>query len=382
MPEQSVTIPALFDTHVHFREAKIAREYVWMSQRCSRAAIAMPNLKSPLVNAEACSAYLHALKKYAEPGHTTQSFEPFLYAYLDRHMTHETLTEILKVPRIVGVKLYPHAATTGSSYGITEQDLRSPPVRLLDCVKLLEEQQRVLSIHGEMPSAFVLDREREFLKSGFLETLFRVAPNLRVSLEHISTTDAVDFVRKLNSDGKNIVATITLQHIKHDVGHVVGMPYHFCRPCPAMPKDRQAIAMAALCAEDYIMLGSDSAPHTADSKECRCCSAGCYTAPTLIEELTEMFYQTKFVGYSKPWTERLRRFTSGNALAFHKTFENFISDREMTLVPEEWVPNHPSVERTPYYCNPTLQWRIASGGSSADSIQERLDAVIEAPAGV
>lgn len=366
----SMTLQAPFDAHVHFRQGPEMPEYVLMTARQCVGAIAMPNTTPPLTTPGQCREYLDRIAEIVRTGLPNLDFRPYMFAYLEHDARVDAVREVLADARVLGLKLYPKAGTTNSDHGVPEDLIRNPTVRFLDVIKTIEENAGTLSIHGEMPSAFLLDRERQFLKSGFLDKVFSIAPNIRVTLEHISTAEAVQYVREQRKSKRKISATITWHHMIHDVGDVVGRPHNFCRPCPSLPTDRSAVSAAAVLGEDGFMLGSDSAPHQLSSKHTDCCSAGCYTSPTLFEELVEYFYKTKFCSsFSEPWTSRLAKFTHDNAVRWYE-----ITDKgpNRTLVMEECdsvptdVPTHPDAAR--WYRYPRLRWKIAGNGRSGTEV--------------
>jgi len=72
----------------------------------------------------------------------------------------------------------------------------------------MEEEGIVLNLHGEVPSSpadgvTVMNAESKFLPT--LRSLIQKFPNLKIVLEHCTTTDAVETVR---SFGENVVGTI------------------------------------------------------------------------------------------------------------------------------------------------------------------------------
>ena len=68
-----------------------------------------------------------------------------------------------------------------------------------------------LLIHGEVTDSTVdvFDREAEFIQQ-VLKPLIQRNPTLKIVMEHITTSQAVDFVL---SQSDNVAATITPQHL-------------------------------------------------------------------------------------------------------------------------------------------------------------------------
>src|SRR5690606_5769880 len=91
---------------------------------------------------------------------------------------------------IRAVKLYPAGATTNSASGVTDFD-RVQPV-----LEAMAEAGVTLCVHGEVtdPAVDIFDREAVFIDS-VLDPLRRRTPGLRVVMEHITTSDGVDYAR-------------------------------------------------------------------------------------------------------------------------------------------------------------------------------------------
>ena len=72
----------------------------------------------------------------------------------------------------------------------------------------------LLLVHGEVtsPEVDMFDREAVFIQT-VLEPLLAQVPGLRVVLEHITTEQAVNFVR---SAPDNVAATVTPQHMLYN----------------------------------------------------------------------------------------------------------------------------------------------------------------------
>lgn len=69
----------------------------------------------------------------------------------------------------------------------------------------------LLLLHGEVtsPDVDIFDREMVFIET-ILQPLLEQLPNLKVVLEHITTSHAVEFVE---SASENVAASITPQHM-------------------------------------------------------------------------------------------------------------------------------------------------------------------------
>src|SRR6185312_2874910 len=79
----------------------------------------------------------------------------------------------------------------------------------------------VLCIHAELPGAPILDREALYLKK-VSQHIRRRFPQLRIVIEHLSTSAAVTYVRCCNDIKPGSMAgTITPQHLRHTIDDVL-----------------------------------------------------------------------------------------------------------------------------------------------------------------
>jgi len=195
-------------------------------------------------------------------------------------------------------------------------------VKAIDAVeptfKLMEEMGIPLMVHGET-HGFVMDREKEFLESyDYLATKF---PKLKITMEHITTADAVALLDKHEN-------------------------------LRARPEDRDALLNAALSAHPKLMFGSDSAPHPLDKKECCGCAAGVFTAPISVVRLTQLFDE-----HGK--LDQLQKFLSGNA---QKLYNVKPREKKITLsrgvfeVPKQYERFDQVV--VPMHAGEKLGWRV------------------------
>lgn len=70
-----------------------------------------------------------------------------------------------------------------------------------------------LCIHGEIPDPEldIFDREHTFIET-VLKPLVNDFPDLRITMEHVTTKEAVDFIL---SHEKNVYGSITPQHLMY-----------------------------------------------------------------------------------------------------------------------------------------------------------------------
>lgn len=260
------------DMHIHFREGDMLKTVAPLSASSFAGGVIMPNLVPPVDSKERLLAYREEIQAAIEP----HSFDPYMTLFFKNYSA--SFLEKIK-PNIIGIKLYPAGATTNSESGVKAIDQAEKTI------EIMQELGIPLMVHGES-DGFVMDREKEFI--GIYEYLARKYPRLQITMEHITTAAAVNFLERF----ENVSATVTLQHLLITLDDVVGglmQPHHFCKPIAKRPEDREALLEAALNAHPKLMFGSDSAPHPISKKETCGCAAGVFTAPIALQILVDLF---------------------------------------------------------------------------------------------
>ena len=277
----SLTITRPDDWHIHLRDNDMLPLTVRDAQRVFGRAIVMPNLQPPVTT---CSAALAYRERILHHSGKNSRFNPLMTLYLTDNTEVQEIHAALNSPYIHAVKYYPAGATTNSDAGVTS---------LKKCYPILEvmaERGLPLLIHGEVtePEVDIFDREKCFIDQHLVPLITRF-PTLRMVLEHVTTADAVQFIK---SSPAHIGATITAQHLLFNRNEMlVGgiKPHFYCLPILKRNAHQKALQQAAISGNPKFFLGSDSAPHPRDAKESACGCAGCYTAHTAIELYTQVF---------------------------------------------------------------------------------------------
>ncbi|MEL6816961.1 MAG: dihydroorotase, partial [Cyanobacteria bacterium J06598_3] len=249
-----------------------------------------------------------------------QSFEPLMTLYLTDNTTPENIIAAKASGFVKAVKYYPAGATTNSEFGVT--DIRN-------CDSVLMAMQEVglpLLMHGEVTDSAVdlFDRESVFIEQQLIPLKQRF-PQLRVVMEHITTSDAVEFV--LATD--NIAATITPQHLLFNRNAIFKggiRPHFYCLPILKRERHRKALVQAATSGNSKFFLGTDSAPHTRDSKESDCGCAGCFSALHAMALYAEAFEKVDAL-------DKLEAFASFYGPDFYQLPRN---TEQITLTRETW----------------------------------------------
>ncbi|MBA3548793.1 MAG: dihydroorotase [Nannocystis sp.] len=271
------------DWHLHLRDGVALATVLPHTARQFARAIVMPNLRPPVTTTAMALEYRQRILE-ALPADRVGRFEPLMTLYLTDATTPEEILLARASAVVHGVKLYPAGATTNSASGVTSL------ARVAAVLEVMQDCNMPLLVHGEVtdPAVDVFDREAAFLH-GQLAPLLERFPKLRVVLEHVTTRDAVEFVRKA---GDQVAATITAHHLvmNRNAMFTGGLrPHHYCLPVLKREHHRQALVEAATSGEPRFFLGTDSAPHPRAAKESECGCAGMYTAHAAIELYAEAF---------------------------------------------------------------------------------------------
>ena len=340
---EQITIRRPDDWHLHLRDGATMRAVVGHTARTFGRAMVMPNLVPPVLTAEDAQAYRQRIMDAVEPGHT---FDPKMTLYLAPQTTPAHIDAAMAAG-VLAVKLYPAGATTNSDAGVAN---------LEGSYSVFERMETVgmpLLIHGEStdPTADIFDRERLFVEQT-LAPLVERFPGLPVVLEHITTSDAVDFVA---SARPRVAATITAHHLLMNRNAIFEggiRPHHYCLPVLKRERHRAALVRAATSGDPRFFAGTDSAPHAVDRKEQACGCAGCYTAFAAIELYAQAFEQAERLAL-------LEGFASCFGADFYGLARN---EGTITLTQESWeVPAaYPLGDSTvvPLFAGQELRWRI------------------------
>ncbi|MCD6707405.1 MAG: dihydroorotase [Thiobacillus sp.] len=276
----TLTITRPDDWHIHFRDGAAMRSVLPDTARVFGRAIAMPNLRPPVVNVADAAAYRERLLAAA----SGTAFEPLMTLYLTDNTTPEEIRRARASGFVHAVKYYPAGATTNSDSGVTEL------ARAYKAIAAMEEAGMPLLLHGEVvdPEVDVFDREAVFIER-HLTPLLRDFPQLKIVLEHITTRQAAEFVAAAPA---NVAATVTVHHLLYNRNAMFKggiRPHMYCLPVLKREQHRQALVAAAISGNPKFFLGTDSAPHAVGAKETACGCAGIYTAHAAIELYAEAF---------------------------------------------------------------------------------------------
>lgn len=341
-----ITIRKPDDWHLHVRDMEMMRATLPQTARAFGRAILMPNLLPPVATTDQAIAYRERALAALPPGST---FQPLMTCYLRDDTDPDDVERGFREGVFTGVKLYPANATTNSALGVTDY------AKITKVFARLEKIGMRLLIHGEEvdPALDIFDREAVFLTKR-LTPLLRDFPGLKVILEHLSTKDAVDFVR---AHAPQIGGTITPYHMELTRTDMLGWgikPLFFCMPVVKTEKDRVALREAATSGDACFFLGTDSAPHAVAKKLAPTGAAGLFTAPLAIELYCKIFADDGKLA-------NLEAFAALNGPAHYglaPNAETITLERKPWRIPEEIRVDGPEERVLVYRGGEMLDWQV------------------------
>ncbi|MEO9653202.1 MAG: dihydroorotase [Roseobacter sp.] len=319
---QTFTMRRPDDWHLHLRDDAMLRAVLPATSAHFGRAIIMPNLVPPVVTAAQASAYRDRILAALPEG---ADFKPLMTLYLTEDTDPQDVADAHESGLISAVKLYPAGATTNSASGVANFDNVRATLDRMAAIGL------PLCVHGEVTDADVdiFDREAVFIDR-ILDPIRKSTPGLRVVMEHITTSNAVEYAR---AQDDTLGATITTHHLVINRNHILAggiKPHYYCLPVAKREEHRLALRAAATSGEKRFFLGTDSAPHTDANKLLPCGCAGCFTAPNTLSILTQVFEEDRALS-------NLEAFASLNGPDFYGLAPN-----EQTVTMEKSAPDIPS----------------------------------------
>ncbi len=341
---QRLTLTRPDDWHLHLRDEGIMRAVLPDTARRFARAIVMPNLDPPVRTVDDARAYRGRILAALPAG---VSFEPLMTLYLTDNTPPAEIARAKACGFVHAVKYYPAGATTNSASGVTD---------LARCVAVfaaMEEAGLPLLLHGEVTDGEidVFDREAAFIER-HLRRIVERFPRLKVVLEHVTTREAVEFVRAAPN---NVAATLTAHHLllNRNAMFAGGIrPHAYCLPVLKREGHRRALVTAATSGNPKFFLGTDSAPHARRAKESACGCAGIYTAHAALELYAEVFEAAAAL-------DRLEAFASFHGPDFYRLPRNrdtITLERKSWTVPEALGFGEETL--VPLRAGGTVAWRL------------------------
>lgn len=346
-----ITLTRPDDWHLHLRDGASMRSVVPYSAARFGRAIIMPNLRPPISTVNQALAYR---RRILDALPEDSSFSPLMTLYLTDNTRAQEIRDAADSRRIFGAKLYPAGATTNSDEGVTDLE------RIYPLLEVMAEVDMPLLVHGEVTreTVDIFDRERYFIDE-VLAPLTARLPELRVVMEHITTADAVAFVR---GNTARLAATITPQHLLYNRSHMFegGLrPHRYCLPVLKREQHRRSLVQAATSGNPRFFLGTDSAPHRRQAKESECGCAGIFSAHGAIELYAEAFEAAGRLEHLEGFAARF----GADFYGLPQNADTITLRREPWRVPDSY-PMGDSVV-VPLRAGETINWRLVADGDTS-----------------
>ncbi|QCI20470.1 dihydroorotase [Buchnera aphidicola (Brachycaudus cardui)] len=345
--EQKITIIKPDDWHVHLRDKKILKKVIRYTGKFYERALIMPNLDDPITNCFKGISYRNRILKSM---HLCYQFQPLMTCYLTSFTIPEELEIGFFKKIFIAAKLYPYCSTTNSKKGVR---------KISHITHVLERMEKIgmpLLIHGEKVNKHIdiYAREAEFIKNT-LEPLRNNFPKLKIVLEHITTRESVEYIKK---NGSNyLCATITPHHLmlnRNDMFAGGIQPYLYCLPILKKNIHQKALRQAIASGNKHFFLGSDTAPHLHKNKINLFGCAGIFNAPSSFLAYVTVFEEMKAL-------KHLQAFCSENGPNFYNIP---INKKTITLIKKPCKItkkiNIGNDKIIPFLSGETLNWSIKS----------------------
>jgi len=337
-----------FDAHHHFREGEMLKKIAIFTTILDWA-VAMGNLKSPVVTADDVQRYREEILQACKDHNPT--FRPIMSVMLVR----KTTPEIIEKAYDDGfgaklLKLIPGKTSTNADQGISLDELEN----YYPCLEKAAELGLIFSGHWEDvgPKGDIPDVERELAALKYLQQVILAFPKLKIIVEHATTKEMSEFVKQ---QGPNIFATLTQHHALLTTDDVlanlgeVKEPRNYCKPVAKSENDRLAVIKAMISGDPHFGWGSDCAPHTKEAKTKGAAGIFC-PPPPAIALLAQIFEQANAL-------KKLETFTSTNGLNFYGLSP---SNKSISLIKEDWqMPkDHVNIPYPTFISTEPLSWRL------------------------
>jgi len=272
------------DFHHHLRDGECLKDVVRFAARSFGRIVVMPNLKPPVRSVVEAREYFDRImscmvEDTSSPKDRTcidrYGFQPLMTLYLTDSTTREDVIAAKNSGLIHAYKLYPAGATTNSEFGVTSLDrilvalqveyhvplcTCCSSMKQLYALQTMSEVDLPLLVHGEVvdPTVDIFDREAAYIDT-VLKPIVEKCPSLRIVMEHITTKDAVDFIKSRYSEGHtNIAATITAHHLlynRNDIFKGGICPHMYCLPILKRETHRLALVEASTSGIPQFFIG-------------------------------------------------------------------------------------------------------------------------------
>jgi len=301
-----IVIPAADTWHTHLRENELMYFMIdhLIASGFQGRVLAEPNTKEPLLHGYQADAYKRKIEAILDL-HRLTLLDHRRHKWFDVvvtiQITENTTPQMIYDAYALGVrvaKVYPRDVTTNSTNGVVDY------LNIYPALRAAQECGMIVQFHGEHPSHDVEGPKKEVAFIMRIITLIvKEFPRLKISLEHISTSFTVQWIRSQNAnagDAPRIVGGLAPQYLcltSDDVeGYTERSGYKgqtnlICKPKLKWNEDRAALQAAAVSGEPWFVFGPDDAPHYDSNKGPGKSNCGVFNTrdslPALIEDVFE-----------------------------------------------------------------------------------------------
>jgi dihydroorotase len=241
----------------------------------------MPNIRSPVRTPRQAVEYPAAIIREVP---TDWNLEPLITLQIDADTSIRVIVAAAKNPIIHSGKLYPYASEPIRS---RRSSRRKPLFKVLEA---MEYAQLPPAIHAEVTDNHVADLDREaFFVTEVLPEIRERFPALKVTIEHISSREAVELVL---SAREHLAATVTPQHLLFTRSDFLAHPargHLYCKPILKARRDQEALLNAVGSGHSSFFVGTDSAPFRRTEKESASIPSGCFGGAYAVELYAHAF---------------------------------------------------------------------------------------------
>jgi dihydroorotase len=295
MEKFQILIP--FDRHGHLRDANTLLPYVLVhSLKSFGGMVVMPNTDKYITTSVMAKYYRREIEQACDRfSRWAKNFQFIMTGYLTDITNPDDVEYGFKENIWKAMKLYPFGATTNSDKGVTDFKKISRVLERMEKIgmPLLVHPETDVS-RSEIP---FLDRERVYTEESLTE-IVRCFPGLIMSVEHISTKEAAQFVEECKD---NVVGTVTPHHLlyNHDAIFHGGVPpfkpgvyvENMCLPVLKTEEDLIYLRGAIMIGDNKHKFGAgtDTAPHTQEKKNKPGSCCGIFNSPYAVELYAMVF---------------------------------------------------------------------------------------------
>ncbi|OGZ36541.1 MAG: hypothetical protein A3A94_01945 [Candidatus Portnoybacteria bacterium RIFCSPLOWO2_01_FULL_43_11] len=269
-------------------------------------------------------------------------------------LVNSTTAEIVKNAYLAGakaLKLIPENTSINSTDGVSLIDLE----KFYPVLKTAQELGMIFSGHWELNrhplKEFIPELKREVAAISYLEKLIHDIPGLKIVVEHISTKEMIEFIKRAP---KNVAATLTAHHAVLTIDDVMDKngkivnPYNYCKPVPKSDNDRKAVIEAMTSGNPKFFFGSDSAPHLIVKKESLKPPPGIFSAPVALPLLCQIFKTNKAL-------DKLEKFASEFGAKFYGLELN---KEKIEITRREWIVPSQHADIRIFMGGEKLSWSV------------------------